>query len=104
MMTASGSNIAHIEKANSLKRKMAGEARGKQKKQGDIINNFHNVKIGNYYAGTSSSSTDALKRTSKTADDTTPATPRAPRTSTPWLLISTESSRTTACHYITRLD
>eukprot|EP00971_Amphidinium_carterae_P298788 5935926-Amphidinium_carterae.1 len=44
-VSASGSNIAHIEKANSLKRNMTGETRGKQKKQGDIINNFNNVRI-----------------------------------------------------------
>eukprot|EP00971_Amphidinium_carterae_P042236 829787-Amphidinium_carterae.2 len=61
---------------------MTGEAHGKQKKQGDVITNFYNVKIGNYHAATSSTSTEHLKRTSNTADDSTTATPRAPRTPT----------------------
>eukprot|EP00971_Amphidinium_carterae_P318306 6327152-Amphidinium_carterae.1 len=64
---------------------MTGEARGKHKKQGgDVITNFYNVRIGHYNAA-SSASTESLKRTPKTAEDSTitPATPRAPRTSTP---------------------
>eukprot|EP00971_Amphidinium_carterae_P180869 3587932-Amphidinium_carterae.1 len=80
--SASGSNIVHLEKANALKRKMTGEARGKQKKQGDVITNFYNVKIGNYHAATSSTSTEQLKRSSKTADNFITATPRVPRTPT----------------------
>eukprot|EP00971_Amphidinium_carterae_P301785 5995758-Amphidinium_carterae.1 len=54
--SASSSNIAHIEKQHSLKRKITGEARGTpQKKQGDVITNFYNIKIGNYHAASSSS-------------------------------------------------
>eukprot|EP00971_Amphidinium_carterae_P028047 552217-Amphidinium_carterae.1 len=54
---------------HSSKRKMTEEARGKQKKQGDCITNFYNVRIGNYHAATSSTSTEQLKRTSRTAED-----------------------------------
>eukprot|EP00971_Amphidinium_carterae_P044776 880818-Amphidinium_carterae.1 len=83
--SASSSNIVHIEKQqHSLKRKITREACGTpQKKQGDVITNFYNVKIGNH-AATSSTSTEQLKRTSKTAEDytTSGATPRAPTTPT----------------------
>eukprot|EP00971_Amphidinium_carterae_P080699 1596597-Amphidinium_carterae.1 len=37
-----------------------------QKKQGDVITSFYNVKIGNYHAA-SSSTTEKLKRTPRTS-------------------------------------
>eukprot|EP00971_Amphidinium_carterae_P165572 3282329-Amphidinium_carterae.1 len=80
--SASGSNIVHIEKQQSLKRKITGEGRGTpQKKQGDIITNFNNARIGNYHAATATT-TEKPKRITRTAEDytTSGATPRAPTT------------------------
>eukprot|EP00971_Amphidinium_carterae_P151080 2995996-Amphidinium_carterae.1 len=65
----------------SLKRKITEDTTETKKKQADIINNFHHVSITNFYSA-SASSTEGMKSTSKT-DDSTTATPRAPKTSTP---------------------